>query len=392
MSVSGALTIAQVKKLKIPGKYHDKSGLGLMLVVNDSGSKQFVQRVMFQGRRTELGLGSPPVVTLPEARDKALDNKRLIRSGHNPVDQKRKRAAIPTFKEAAQIAGEIQAKSNAASYKVRFDGSLTLHAYPSIGEIKVSDLTSKDIFLVLKAASDKSPDIAKKLRNNIAVVVKWALSNDYLSEDPLPRAMIGLPKFSSTGNHRKSLDHSLVSGLIENLRRSDARDATKLGLEFLILTAGRSGEVRYAVWDEIDFEERIWSIPAGRMKATRDHKVPLSDRALEILRDAQSLRTDSKYIFTAERGGPLPGALLSNFVKKTLMYNVDVHGFRASFRTWAQENTNCRNEVAEWALAHVVGSKIEQAYARSEFLPERRELLQAWADYLKIPSSRHSLE
>lgn len=171
---------------------------------------------------------------------------------------------------------------------------------------------------------------------------------------------------------------------------SPSKVSEKLGLEFLILTAGRSGEIRNAVWDEINFEERIWNIPAGRMKSTRDHKVPLSDRVLEILKDAQSLKTTSKYLFTAERGGPLPGALLSNFVKKKMMYNVDVHGFRASFRTWAQENTNCRNKVAEWALAHVVGSKIEQAYARSEFLPERRELLQAWADYLKIESSRHS--
>jgi integrase len=363
-----------------------------MLVVNDSGSKQFVQRIMFEGRRTELGLGSPPVVTLPEARDRALDNKRLIRSGHNPVDQKRKRAAIPTFKEAAKIAGEIQAQSNAASYKVRFDGSLTLHAYPSIGEIKVSELTSKDIFSVLKAASDKSPDIAKKLKNNIAVVVRWAMSNDYLTEDPLPRAMIGLPKSNPTVIHRKSLDHSLVNGLIEDLRCSDARDATKLSIEFLILTAGRSGEIRYAVWDEINFAERIWSIPAGRMKSIRDHKVPLSDRALEILRDVQSIKTASKYIFTAERGGALPDALLSNFVKKTLMYDVDVHGFRASFRTWAQEHSDCKNEVAEWALSHVVGNKIEKAYARSKFLPERRVLLQAWADYLKIQSSLHSLD
>lgn len=387
-----ALTIAYVNSVTKAGKYHDNKGHGLMLRVNESGSKQWVQRVTHEGNRSELGLGSPPVVTLAEARDKALDNKRSIRSGQNPIDERRQRLAVPTFETAAAEACKIQSIGKAKSYDVRFMGGLRLHAFPTIGKKRISDVSPKDIFQILDTTSRNSSDTAKKLRIYLSVVMKWALSNDFISEDPIQRGVIGLPKYSTAIAHRKFLPYHLVNELIEALKVSNASAPAKLALEFLILTAGRSGEIRHAPWDEFDIPAKLWTIPAARMKMNRDHVVPLSDRALEILSEARALSPDSEIVFRSPRGVSLGDVTLSKFVKEGLNYNVDVHGFRTSFRVWTQEKTDCKHDAAELALAHSVGTKVEKAYMRSKLLPERAKLLQDWADYLKIPSVREATD
>ena len=389
MSVRGELTVSFVNNVAQPGKYGDKNGLGLALRVNKSGSKQFNQRLTFEGRRMELGLGSPPVVTLAAARDQALDNKRLVRSGQNPMQRKQKLRQIPSFKEAAFAACELHSLGKASKYKTRFMGNVSLHAFPHFGEKKINEVTSKDIFNALTEVLGKSADGGRKLRTNLGVIINWAISKDFVTEDPMPRATIGLVKPAPSKGHRKALAYSMVNKLVEELKASNASPATKLSLELLILTASRSGEIRNALWSEVDLQSRIWTIPAHRMKMRRDHLVPLSDRALEIMIEAKQLNPGSDLVFQSPRGKALSDMTLSKFVKKSLGYNVDVHGFRTSFRTWTQELTDCKEEVAELSLAHAIGNEVRRAYARSDLLLARQKVMQDWADYLKFPSDQH---
>lgn len=223
------------------------------------------------------------------------------------------------------------------------------------------------------------------MRQRIGTVMKWAVAQGWRQDNPAESIDKALPKLDAASRvqHRKALPHAEVAGCIAAVRASGAWCSTKLAIEFLILTAARSGEVRAASWDEIAPEARVWEVPASRMKMKRPHRVPLSGRAMELIKAAEELRGRSGLVFPSARDRPLSDMTLSKLVKE-LGFNADVHGFRTSFRTWAQERTNFPREVAEAALAHAVGDTVERAYARSDVFEKRRKMMQAWADYLAV--------
>ena len=212
--------------------------------------------------------------------------------------------------------------------------------------------------------------------------MKWAIAQGWRMDNPADAIAQALPKHEKSRNHRKALLYTQVSDCIDAVNASGAGITTKLSLELLILTATRSGEIRLAVWDEINLDELIWTIPASRMKAKKEHRIPLSVRAIEILQDAKGLGDGTGLVFPGTKSGrPLSDMTLSKLVKELGFY-ADVHGFRTSFRTWAQERTNFPREVAEAALAHRVGDAVEQAYARSDVFEKRRMMMESWAGYL----------
>ena len=211
--------------------------------------------------------------------------------------------------------------------------------------------------------------------------MKWAVAQGYRADDPSVAISQALPKSSHKVEHRKSLPYDEVSSCIDIIRASQAMIATKLALEFLILTAARSGEVRGAKWDEMDITKKIWTIPANRMKAKIEHVIPLSDRAVEILEEAKTLGKDGLVFPGQKHGRPLSDMTLSKLLKEFGLHT-DVHGFRTSFRVWVQEQTNTPFEVAEKALAHTTKNKVVAAYARSDLFDKRRNLMEAWARYL----------
>ena len=233
--------------------------------------------------------------------------------------------------------------------------------------------------------------MAAKLTYRISAVFKWGMAEGICEANPATAQALALPKPNRPVTHRKALPHGEVAACIKAVRASRAWPSTKLAFEFLVLTAGRSGEIRAARWAEIDLcgapsaeaaTRAVWEIPAERMKAKRPHRVPLSARAIGVLAEAEALRNGSGLVFPSMRGKPLSDMTLSKLVKE-LGFDADIHGFRTSFRTWAQEMTNFPREVAEAALAHKTGNAVEQAYARSDLFEKRAKMMESWAAYLE---------
>ncbi|MCZ8154451.1 MAG: tyrosine-type recombinase/integrase [Rhodobacteraceae bacterium] len=381
-----SLTAQQVKSLNKPGKYFD--GHGLYLRVDQNGSRFWVQRIVVRGKRCEIGLGSPALVSLGEARSLALENRKLARSGGDPIQAKRTAAAILTFEEAAREVHRLHKPTwRNEKHANDFINSLEMYALPRLGRIKVSEVSTMDVLTVLTPIWLTKSETARRVRQRIGTVLKWAIAKGWRQDNPAENIDQALPKQPTQKAHRKSLPYSEVSKCIETVYASGAGLSTKLALEFLILTASRSTEVREATWGEIDETAQVWVIPADRMKMTRPHRVPLSKRAVEILEEAKSLRCKGDYLFPGTREArPLSDVTLSKLIKE-LGFPVDVHGFRTSFRTWAQEQTNFAREVAEAALAHLSGDEVERAYARSDLLEKRRKMMEAWSRYLESRKS-----
>jgi len=384
-----------VETVGIPGKYHDGGGLGLLLRVLPGGSRQWVQRIMVQGQRQEIGLGSPPVVTLAMAREAALQHKRAAYQGRDPVAEKRAAREALTFEAAARKAHlELAPTFKNPKDGAAFLSALEAQAFPRFGRKKVAEITSADVRQAVLAVREKTPEQGRKLALRVSAVFKWCIAEHLRPDNPATAEALALPRLDAAKVHRKALPHAEVAGCIARVQASGAWPATKLALEFLVLTACRSGEVRGACWEEIDFGPQgaanpansansgaVWEIPASRMKMKRPHRVPLSARAVEILREAEAFRDGSGLIFPSPRGKALSDMTLSKLVKE-LGFEADVHGFRTSFRTWAQECTNYPREVAEAALAHAVGDTVERAYARSDVFAKRAKMMQAWGAYL----------
>ncbi|MBL4874618.1 MAG: tyrosine-type recombinase/integrase [Rhodobacteraceae bacterium] len=376
-----ALSAAFVRTVTEPGKYFD--GHGLFLKVDKSGARRWVQRINIRGKRTEMGLGSVSLVSLAEAREVAVENRKLARAGGDPLRSKHEAEAILTFEEAARKVHEIHKPSwRNVKHAAQFISTLETYTFPRIGRIKVADVSSADVLAVLQPIWLEKPETARRVKQRIGMIMKWAVAQGWRQDNPADADPQALPKQNRIPKHRLSLPYNEVAGCIETVKASGAGESTKLALEFLILTACRSGEVRLAHWDEINLDKAEWTIPAERMKAGREHRVPLSDRCIEILLSAQKLADGSNLVFPGTRfGKPLSDMTLSKLVKE-LGFKADVHGFRTSFKTWAQERTNVAREVSEMVLAHTIQNKAEAAYARSDLFEKRRELLNGWNSYL----------
>jgi len=374
------LSATAVRNLKEPGKYYDLHGL--FLRIEPTGSRRWVQRVSVAGRQREIGLGSADLVTLAEARELAMSNKKLARAGGNPLAAKQERVAIPSLIEAIDKVIELNAPTwTNAKHAAQFKSTLTNYVTHKLGRRPVNDIQAADILSVLQPIWVDKNETARRIKQRIGTVMKWAIAQGYRSDDPTIALNQVLPKPNRKPKHRASLPYTNVADCLNIIKNSDAMLSTKLAIELLVLTATRSGEVRLANWSEIDFEARTWTIPAERMKMKEVHIIPLSDRALDVLHQAKALGDDG-LIFPGMRSGrPMSDMTMSKLVKE-LGYPVDIHGFRTSFRTWVQEQTNTAHEVAERALAHKTTNKVEAAYARSDLFDKRRKLMDAWASYL----------
>ena len=374
-----ALTAAFVNTVKEPGRYHDGQGTGLNLLVKPTGGKFWVQRIIIHGKRRDLGLGSPPIVTLASARDQAVENKRVVRNGGDPLEEKRKANRMLTFEAAARRAlAELAPTWKNPKEGASFLSTMETYVFPRFGSMPLNAIGSADVRRVILDVREKAPAVSKRLQTRISAVFKWAMAEQLRETNPAVAGALNLPPLK-TGTHRKALPYTEVANCIEVVQGSGAWMGTKLALEFTILTAARSGEVRAAMWDEI--EGNVWNVPANRMKMGRPHTVPLSGRAMAVLELAKDIRDESGLIFPSANGKVMSDMTLSKLVRD-LGFDAHVHGFRSSFRTWAQEQTNAPREVAETALAHIAGDKVERAYARSDLFDKRRKLMEQWASYL----------
>ena len=380
------LPAAFVRTVKQPGRYFD--GLGLSLLVTPTGGRCWIQRLTIAGRVRELGLGGYPVVTLAQAREAALANKRLARQGGDPLAEKRKRA-VPTFAEAAaQVLALHRPGWRNDKHAAQWEATLRQYAFPLLGDRLVHTITAADILAVLAPIWHVKAETARRVRQRIGAVMKWAIAQGFRADNPAGDTLSqALGRQADVTQHMRALPHREVAGAIHAVQDSQAGLSTKLAFAFLVLTAARSGEVRLATWEEVDLEAKVWAVPAERMKAQRAHRVPLSDRVVQVLTEAQALADGSGLVFPSPTGKPLSNMTLSKLLKDLDIPAVP-HGFRSSFRDWAQECTNAPRAVMEAALAHANPDKVEAAYARSDLFERRRTLMDQWAGYLTEVSDK----
>ena len=386
-----ALSEGKVRKATL-GIYAD--GNGLYLRVADSGARQWVQRQVINGKRHCLGLGGYPVVSLANAREQALANLRLTRAGGDPRSERR-REAIPTVARAAAKVIEMYRPTwTNEKHAYQWEMSFTKYVNPVIGSRLVNQVTSADVLAALTPIWTSKHDTAVRIRQRIGTVMEWAIVQGYRADNPAGRALNRvLPRMPRVQDHQPALPYTEVHAAIQAMHETDAGLATKLSFEILVLTASRSTEVRLARWDEVDWASKTWTIPAERMKGRkgirREHRVPLSKRALAILVEARALDNGSGLVFpSALTGGPV-----SNNTHRKRMINLGLragngryavpHGFRSSFRDWASEQTDTPHAVMEAALTHKTKDATEAAYARSDLFERRRILMEQWAKYLE---------
>jgi integrase len=397
------LTAKKVERVKAPGRYHD--GHGLYLQVRNANNKSWLLRFERGGVERWLGLGPTHIYNLKQAREKARDARALLHDGTDPIeDRKAKKAERAlaaaktiTFRECAEafIAANEGAWKN-AKHATQWTATLKTYVYPRIGNLPIANI---DTGLVLKCIDpiwrDKT-ETASRVRGRIESILGWATVRNYRTGDNPARwrghLEHALPDKNELAkvNHHSALPYTEIPAFLALLRQRDGVAAR--ALELAILTAARTGEVIGAKWDEIDLGAKLWTIPVGRMKGGREHKVPLTTRAVELL---QALPTEggNGVVFI----GPRPGSGLSNMsmtaVLRRMGYgHVTVHGFRSSFRDWAAEQTNYPNHVVEAALAHAIGDKVEAAYRRGDLLAKRRQLAEAWSRYCTSPPVAQTAE
>ena len=382
-----ALSAAMVRTEKEPGIYAD--GHGLNLKVEVTGAKRWVQRVTIKERRRNLGLGGYPEVSLAEARDAAAANQRAIREGRDPIAEKRQaaeeaqRPPIPTFCQAATTVIALRRPTwTNAKHAAQWESTLAAYVYPVFGNKLVDEITSADVLTVLSPIWTSKPETASRVRQRVETIVDWAIAQGYRTDNPAGKPITKvLPKPRRQKTHHAALPCHLLVGALNKVRGSTAEAYTKLALEFLVLTACRSGEVRLARWSEVDWDSKTWTVPASRMKARRDHRVPLSARALEVLSEARE-RGSNELLFPGRSGQPI-----SDMSHTALLRRLEIpcvpHGFRSSFKDWCIECTDTPWAVGEAALAHVLGNSTEAAYARTDLFERRRALMEAWTAYLE---------
>ncbi len=411
--VAKELSAIEVKRLKKPG-YHAVGGVaGLGLRINDKDGKSWILRTMVGGKRKDIGLGGYPDVALAEARDRARALRADVRDGKDPVSERRSahealKAAQKrgmTFAEACEgflSSNRLDGLKN-EKHRKQWRSTLETYAIPLIGPKVLAELTTNDIKSVLDPIWATKHETATRLRGRIEEVIDWAIVHGH-REQPNPASWKGnlkqlLPTIRSSGEeeHWPAVPVDLAPAWFAALRKREGIAA--LALQFLALTAARSGEVRGATWSEIDFEKALWVIPARRMKAKREHRVPLSPEAIELLSSAPRY-VGSDHVFPSVKGAALSDMSISAVMRRMqddakakkeegwidprVGRPAVPHGLRSTFRDWVDEKTNYQREMAEIALAHKVGSSVEQAYRRTDLLEKRRQMMEDWAAFLSL--------
>jgi len=384
------LNPAKVRTAKA-GKYED--GGGLRLVVSATGGKKWVFRYTLNGKRREMGLGSFPDVALGKARDKAKDARELLQARKDPIDHKLVEPdAVPTFTTCAARFIRAQRRGwRNPKHARQWVSTLKTYARPVMGKKTVDTITTEDVLKALNPIWTKKPETAKRVQGRIENVLDYASAHKY--RDPMNPArwrghldkLLPKPSRVRTVTHHPAMPHNKVASFMSKLAKTDGVSA--LALRFLILTATRTGEVLKAQWPEIDLERKTWTIPAERMKARREHRVPLSDAALAVLRTVPRVE-GNPYVFPGARNGkPLSGMALLQLMRG-MGYGVNgkkgdyvPHGFRSTFRDWAGEVSSFPRDVCEMALAHTIPDKVEAAYRRGSLFDKRRMMMDQWATY-----------
>ena len=381
------LSATFVRTVNVPGRYGDgRGGLGLSLLVKPASrggfSKSWSQAVRLDGKPTSIGLGRYPVVTLAMARDKALENARAIALGDDP--RRSAGRGIPIFTDATETVISIHAGNWKASSRSeeQWRTSMRDYVFPVLGAMPVNAITSRNVMDVLLPIWTTKRETARRVRQRIGSVMKWAVAQGYRGDNPAGDAIAeALPKNTVKVTHHRALPHAQVASALHRVRRSGAYAPIVLALEFLLLTACRNAEVRNARWSEIDLDGAVWTIPGERMKAGREHRVPLSDRALAVLHEARRCADGRDLVFQSPGGRPLATTALAKLLRELNIEAVP-HGFRSSFRDWAAECTDAPREVCELALAHVNSDRVEAAYRRTDLFEKRRALMADWAAYV----------
>ena len=380
------LSASFVKTVTRPGRYGEgPGGHGLSFLVKPRTggglSKSWSQRVRIGGRPVNIGLGPYPVVTLAEAREVALANRRAIHQGHDP---RRKLIPVPTFAEVAHSLLALREKSwqTGAREANIWRSSLNDYAMRVLGDKRVDAITTADVLGVLTPLWADRQETARRLRQRIGAVMRLAIAQGHRSDNPAGQAIShALPRSRAPRPRHRALPYREVANAIRKVRASGTYIGTILCLEFLVLTAVRSGEARLARWDEIDFQTATWSIPAMRMKSRRLHRVPLTSRTIAVLKEARDIQDGSGRVFPSATGHQMGDGVLSKLLHDQEIPAVP-HGFRSSFRVWASERTDAPRAVMEAAIAHKLGDAAEQAYARSDLFEKRKDLMKRWADYI----------
>jgi len=377
----GKLTAARLKNLTEPGRYSD--GDGLFLVVKPGGGRNWVLRALCRGKRRDIGLGPLKSVDLGDAREAAHQIRRQIAQGLDPIaERKRERQAIPNFRDAAKVVHrEHKASWKNGKHQSQWLSTLETYAFPKLGDRLVSDIGAPEIRDVLAPIWLSKPETARRVRQRIGTVLDWACVKGFRqTEAPLRSLSKGLPRQPRKDHHFAAMAYVDVPAFMKRL--GERESIGRLALQTLVLTAARSGEIRFARWPEIDLEAGLWSIPAERMKMSRPHVVPLSPEAISLLQSAANFRAPgSDLVFPGQKlKKPLSDMSLLKILRD-MNLEVTVHGFRSAFRDWVAEQTNYPGEVAEAALAHAIPNKVEAAYRRTDFLAKRRDLMRDWARY-----------
>jgi integrase len=397
--IMGQLTPAQVRTLRTPGRHLDGDGLSLHVKAPDR--RYWTFRYQRDGRERVMTFGNADKVSLAQARAKAAQARDKLHQDIDPLEQKQqaRERALAARAEAASVITFAQAVERYVEAKAvgwrgarsthDWRSSLVLNAVPVFGRKAVDKVTTEDVLKALTPIWTAKPGLAGRVRNRIEMVLNYAKARGWRSGEN-PAAWRGhleftLPKQSAfhTIKHRAALDWREAPAFMARLRAGTT--VAEQCLAFIVLTACRSGEARGARWSEIDFDRRVWTIPASRTKTNKEHCVPLSDPALDILRSLAATRTDSPLVFLGRyRGHRLCDVTLGDILKRLGQGEATVHGFRSAFSTWGAE-TRKDGMLVEAALAHVTGSEVMRAYQRSDLLDARRDLMDAWARFL-LPS------
>lgn len=392
--VVNALTPLTVKNAK-PGRHAD--GGGLHLLVKKSGARSWVYRYMLNRKSRDVGLGpasGTDAISLADARDLAAALRLKVKAGIDPLEERHRAAAEAVAAEqAAKVAGttfkaaaEAYIAANEDSWRnskhrQQWRNTLAAYVYPEFGDLPVADVDTPHVLQVLEPIWKEKPETASRIRGRIETILDSAKARGYRTGENPARWRGHLAHFlparrKLSRGHHKALAIDAMPAFVCDLRARDAMAAR--AMEFLILTGTRTGEVLGAAWEEVDLEEAVWIIPAHRMKAEREHRVPLSSRAVEILTSLQDL--GSKWLFPNDRGGKL-SSMAMNMLMRRMKVDATVHGHRSTFRDWAAERTSYPHDVCEMALAHSIGNRVEAAYRRGDLFDKRRRLMNDWAAF-----------
>ncbi|SLN34522.1 Prophage CP4-57 integrase [Roseovarius albus] len=395
-ALSGKLTKKLVENLG-PGRHGD--GSGLYLVVDLSGARRWIVRVTVKGQknrkgaplRTDFGLGGADVVTLNQARERALEYRRMAKAGLNP--RYNAIQEVPTFEELCrQVHIERLPTWKNAKHGQQWLNTLRDYAFPKIGRMPVDSIGQPEVLMCLSPIWTEKYETARRLSQRIKVVLDVAKSKGFRSgENPVTeiRDTKVLPTVRAKVQHHEAMPWQEVPAFYAGLAKRKAMAAK--ALRFTILTACRTSEVLEMKWPEVDFDAKLWTIPAERMKTAVEHRVPLTEEMLSILEPLQAMA--SEYVFEGQkRHQPLSNMSMLMLLRRIGIKHVTVHGFRSSFRDWAAECATAPRELAEAALAHQVGTEVERAYARSDLLERRRELMQNWGTLIVMTSNQFRKE